>query len=280
MLGVACLVSALFFFWDTVTRWPERKQRRTRRIILVNAAFFAMSVWLLYASASTTSTVCLALGCLVVVAASSKVFRRRPRLLKVLLPATFFVYLILGFVFGLNGAMAQAMGKDPTLHDRTKIWGFLLSMHTNPVIGTGYQSFWLGPRLTWFWNNSNLGHINEAHNGFLEIYLELGILGILCIIALLVATYREICRRFDNGASLATLGLALWIVLLFYNMSEASLEGGLLYMAFLMTAITVPASAKVPVRSPAVTRHKAVFENQLMQPSLPNLTSKPAPQRR
>ena len=32
LLGVVCLVSGLFFFWDTMTRWPERKERRTRRI--------------------------------------------------------------------------------------------------------------------------------------------------------------------------------------------------------------------------------------------------------
>ena len=39
MLGALCLVSGLFFFWDTVTRWSDRKERRTKRIILVNIAF-------------------------------------------------------------------------------------------------------------------------------------------------------------------------------------------------------------------------------------------------
>ena len=48
MLGVLCLISGLFFFWDTVTRWPERKERRTKRIILVNVAFIAMTLWLLH----------------------------------------------------------------------------------------------------------------------------------------------------------------------------------------------------------------------------------------
>ena len=89
MLGVACLVSGLFFFWDTVTRWPDRKQRRTKRILLVNVAFIAMTLWLLHFAHSTTSSVCLMLGCLVIAAAHTRYVKRRPTLLKVLVPACF-----------------------------------------------------------------------------------------------------------------------------------------------------------------------------------------------
>ena len=89
MLGVACLISGLFFFWDTVARWPNRKERRTRRIILVNAAFISMTLWLLNLSSSATSKVCLVLGCLVIAAAHSKAFQRRPGILKALIPHNF-----------------------------------------------------------------------------------------------------------------------------------------------------------------------------------------------
>src|SRR5437667_2866807 len=57
-LGVVCLISGLFFFWDTVTRWSNRKERRTRRILLVNAAFIAMTLWLLNLANIATSRVC------------------------------------------------------------------------------------------------------------------------------------------------------------------------------------------------------------------------------
>ena len=39
MLGALCLVSGIFFFWDTITRWHQRRERRVRRVILVNIAF-------------------------------------------------------------------------------------------------------------------------------------------------------------------------------------------------------------------------------------------------
>src|SRR5262249_1525242 len=66
MLGALCLVSGIFFFWDTITRWHQRKQPRVRRVILVNIAFIGMTLWLLNLSESSTSTICLAIGCLVI----------------------------------------------------------------------------------------------------------------------------------------------------------------------------------------------------------------------
>jgi len=249
MLGLLCLVSGLFFFWDTVTRWPERKERRTKRILLLNTAFFAITLWLMHTAQSTTSSVCLVIGCLVIGAAHSKVFRRHRGLLKALIPASFCLYLILDFVCGLNGSMAATVGKDPTLTDRTKIWAFLLSMHTNPLIGTGYQSFWMGPRLELFWNDSGLGHINEAHNGYLQVYLELGLIGLSLLVGFLVASYRGICRRLKSSSSLAVLGLALWLAIVFYNMSEAAFESGLLYTVFLIGATALPERTQESVQS-------------------------------
>ena len=274
MLGLACLVSGLFFFWDIVTRWHERKQRQTRRILALNATFLGMTVWLLQTSQSTTSRICLLLGCLVIAATRSKVFRRRPAFLKVLIPASFGLYLILNFGFGLSGSMAQAVGKDPTLTDRTKIWAFLLSMQTNPIVGTGYQSFWLGSRLEQFWNNSGLGHVNEAHNGYLEVYLELGLIGVLLLIGFLVAGYRRICRRLTASPSLAALGLATWLAIVFYNMSEAAFGGGLLYMLFLMSGITLPDRVTSRIKS------AAAFDNASAPGGLAKLPLAAAGQRR
>jgi O-antigen ligase len=255
MLGLVCMISGLYFFWDTMMRWPERRQRRTKRIILVNIAFIAMTLWLLNQAHSTTSDVCLFLGCLVIAAAHSKVFRRNPMFLKVLIPAFFCLYLILNFGFDMNGSMAGAVGKDPTLTDRTKIWAFVLEMHTNPLVGTGYQSFWLGPRLAYFWENSGLGYLNEAHNGYLEVYLELGLVGVALLIGFLVASYLRICSKLTLQPGLPVFGLAVWLVVVFYNMSEAAFQSGLLWTVFLMEAINLPERTKRRARMVGVVRN-------------------------
>ena len=251
MLGVLCLVSGLFFFWDTVTRWSGRKERRTKRIILMNGAFLAMTLWLLNLSNSATSRVCLVLGCLVIAAVHSKAFRRRPGFLKTAIPIGVCLYLVLSFGFGIdvNAVVAEAVGRNPTLTGRTDIWKALLNMHTDPLVGTGYQSFWLGPRLQWVWNQPGIGKINETHNGYLDIYLNLGLIGLFLLAGFLIASYRIICRRLNPLSSLGALSLVVWTVLVFYNVTEAAFEGGLLWLTFLMGAIALPERAEDRVNS-------------------------------
>lgn len=241
MLGALCLVSGLFFFWDIVTRWKERKERRTRRIQVVNFAFLGMTAWLLSVSSSATSSVCLVIGCLVILATHSKLFQRHPGFVKTLIPLCFLLYLILAFGFDLNGQLASQVGRDPTLNERTVIWKTVLSVQTNPLIGTGYESFWLGPRLMRVWQS--VPGINEAHNGYLEVYLNLGLIGVFLLTCLLVTCYRKICRLLKSCFDLASLSLALWTIVLFYNMTEAAFRSQLMWIAFLLTAITVPQRA-------------------------------------
>lgn len=238
MLGVACLISGLFFFWDTMTRWPERKQRRTRRILLVNAAFMAMTLWLLYLSNSATSRVCLVLGCLVIAAAHSKVSKRHPGLLKWMIPACICLYLIMAFGFDVNADLARALGRDPTLTGRTEIWNAVLSTHTNPIVGTGYESFWLGPRLRQVW--SLAGEVNEAHNGYLDVYLNQGLIGLFLLGGLLISSYRVICRTLTFSSGLASLCLAMWTIALFYNVTEAAFKPSSMCFTFLLGTLAVP----------------------------------------
>jgi hypothetical protein len=244
LLGLDALLCGLFFFWDTATRWSDRKDPRTKRIIRVNVGFFVMSLWVLNTANSATCRVCMALGCLVVASAYSKFFQRHPGFLKVLIPSTFVLYLLLAYGLNLNGAMAGAVGKDPTLTDRTKIWAFLLGMHTNPLIGTGYESFWMGSRLEWFWDHAGVGHLNEAHNGYLEVYLNLGIIGLLLLVGFLIASYKKICKQLTTAPNLASIGLALWTIILFYDVTEAGFRSGLIWLVFLLVAVSVPGRAE------------------------------------
>jgi len=253
MLGVACLVSGIFIFWDTVTRWSDRKERRTKRIIALNIAFIAMTLWLLNLANSATSRVCLALGCLVIWAVHSHWGRRHTPFIKILVPASFCLYLILAFGLNLNGQMASQVGRDATLTDRTLIWMTVLSLHTNPILGTGYESFWLGPRLERVW--AAAGHVNEAHNGYLEVYLNLGLIGLSILVGFLITSYRYICRTLSHCSSLASFNIALWTIMLFYNMTEAAFRGGLLWLTFLLGAIAVSERAEDPVRSVAAVNN-------------------------
>lgn len=256
MLGLLCLVSGIFLFWDTVTRWAERKEQRTQRIILVNVAFIAMTLWLLHLAHSATSSVCLVIGCLVIAAAHSRFGKRHRTLLQVLCPASFFLYLILAFGFGMNAEMVRDVGRNPTLTDRTFIWKILLSMKTNPLVGTGYQSFWLGSRLQRVWQS--FPGINEAHNGYLDIYLTLGLMGLVLLVGFLIASYGTICKRIRSASALASLSLAIWTIMLFYNVTEAAFDGGLLWVMLLLGVVVIPEYAEARVASPVACENAPV----------------------
>lgn len=257
MLGVACLVSGLFFFWDTVTCWPDRRQRRAKLTIFLNLVLFAMTLWLLSLANSATSKVCLVLGCLVIAAAHMRLTKRYPLFLKVLLPSCFVLYLILAYGFNINGELARGVGRDPTLTGRTHIWEVVLSTNTNPLIGAGYASFWLGPRLQYVWRLA--GGVNEAHNGYLEVYLNLGFIGLFLLGVLLIATYRSICKRLTSRSAMASLSLALWTIVLFYNMTEsAAFNGQLLWVSFLLVVIMISAPTPIAHETPPVKESASV----------------------
>ena len=246
MLGAICLVSGIFFFWDTLARWHERKEPMEKRILLLNGALLGMTVYLLNLSASSTSTICLILGCLMIAVAHSKFGQRHTRWIKALAPISFITYLVLAVGLGLGGELSQAVGKSANMSDRTHIWEVLLSVPINPVLGTGYQSFWLGSRVDWVWARLNGDNVLEAHNGYLGIYLELGVVGLLLLVAFLVATYRKVCKQLDPLTPFGSLGLGLWTLLLFYNVSEAAFGGGVLWIILLLSSVTLPQYCEGP----------------------------------
>ncbi len=264
LLGVACLVAGIFFFWDTVVRWPDRAERRTRRIILVNVAFIAMTFWLLYHADSATSRVCLVIGSLVILAVASKAFKRHPTFFKVIIPASFCSYVILAYWFNANAYLTRVVGRDATLTDRTFIWETLLNMKTNPLVGTGYRSFWLGTRLQTVWQTSRA--INEAHNGYLDIYLNLGMIGLVLLLGFLIASYRTIWDRFRSSRPHASLTLAFWTIFLFYNVTEAAFDNSLLWLILMLGAIAVQENAADRVPCVATVGRASEKERFLRSP--------------
>ncbi len=258
MLGILCLVSGLFFCWDTLARWPERRDPQVRRILFVNIVFLAMTFYLLNLANSATSRACLVLGCGVLIAVHSNFSQRRPGLIKVLVPLIFVTYVTLALGLGMNGQFAQAVGRNATLTDRTQIWATLLDMNTNPFVGTGYESFWLGPRLAAIWRHFD--GLNEAHDGYLDVYLNLGGIGLLLLGSFLIASYRKICNGLDRSTCLASLGIAVWLVLLFYNITEAAFKGGLLWLMLVMCSVYIPSVESEPVL--AHTQEELVCQEQ------------------
>jgi O-antigen ligase len=249
MLGAVCLIAGTFFFWDTLRRWPERKTPGTKPVLVVNIILIAMTLWLLTLSNSATSTACLAIGCGVVALLRGKWATAHPRVAATVIPVTLVVYIVLELAFNLSDSIAEFLGRDPSLTGRTGIWSTLLGMGTNPLLGVGYQSFWLGERLEAVLGSLNAAFLNEAHNGYLEIYLALGLIGLSLVVLIMLSSYWRLSRQLAVSPPLASLGLAFWSISIVYNVTEAAFGASLLWSSFLLCAMVVPRSmAPMPAR--------------------------------
>jgi exopolysaccharide production protein ExoQ len=132
------------------------------------------------------------------------------------------------------------MGRDSTLTGRTELWKELIGMNANPMLGTGFESFWLGERLQKLWE-LHWWHPNEAHNGYLEVYLNLGFIGVAMLAAMIVKGYRNVRNQLNRDPETGRLLIAYFVVGLTYNFTEAAIRTtDPMWITFLLAIVAVP----------------------------------------
>jgi hypothetical protein len=123
-------------------------------------------------------------------------------------------------------------------------------MVRNPVFGTGFESFWVGPRLEKMTVSIDQT-VNQAHNGYIEIFLNLGWTGVALLAGLLVSGYRRIVPAVRRQTQAGSLRLAYWLVALAYNFTEAGFKMmNPVWVVFLLSIAIVP-------HAPVLKRPKA-----------------------
>ncbi len=63
--------------------------------------------------------------------------------------------------------------------------------------------------------------MNESHNGYLEVYLNLGWIGVFLLSLILIGGYKSATAAFRLNPSIGGLMLAYIIVAIVYNLTEA-----------------------------------------------------------
>jgi O-antigen ligase len=219
MLGQLCFVVSLVLAWSILTRLRRGEYRSHKLPLALDGVVFGLSTYLLLKSNSATSKVCLVIGVAVLLCGNLRLIRWRIATFLVLGAMTF---AILQSTLGIQESMAAALNRDPTLTNRTDIWQELWALRENTLIGTGYEAFWTGERLTKILETR---HINESHNGYLEIFLNLGAIGLLLWLMFIVAAYKNCKRRLNYDYDLGRISMALFAAAVIYNLTEAGFRG-------------------------------------------------------
>jgi exopolysaccharide production protein ExoQ len=104
----------------------------------------------------------------------------------------------------------EMIGKDPTLTGRTDLWSYVIgNIAQRPILGWGFSAFWSSANPAATEISTVLGwEVPEAHNGLLEILLEVGVIGSLFFVAIWVRNvYLAIrcCRTPANELAISSL---------------------------------------------------------------------------
>jgi O-antigen ligase len=117
----------------------------------------------------------------------------------------------------------------------------------------GFEAFWLGARLDILWEKWWWRPI-QAHNGYLELYLHLGAIGLTLQLALIVVVIARLLFAVRRGDGGSVFLIAALIMIVLHNVTEASFVA----VAFLWTLFYMVVFCSKPVRSVArLPAHRA-----------------------
>jgi len=241
-LGVLCLVAAIYFCWMFLYRTVERSTLKDKVRIGFYACMILMIAWLTRKANSATSLSCMIVGISVIVLSRMPSFRKNPQRILYVVMSCFIIFVSLEASFGVKDKIFALLGREPTLTSRVPMWKDLISMVSNPILGYGYDSFWLGARQEYVY--MNWGIIGNAHNGYLEMYLNLGLIGVFFIAAWFASGLAKIRRCLSVDYSAAVLRFTLLLVAAIHSYTEASFYGVSLMWVLLFLAIMDPPQAK------------------------------------
>jgi exopolysaccharide production protein ExoQ len=241
-LGATCMMCGLFLLWELFINSKQNSSLLDWKTVLKHILILSMTGWLLYESNSVTSQICFIFGISILLILGSKTLRSQSKF--------FGTYLIVGIVLlwlvdnltGLREAIILGFGRDVTLTSRTDLWKQLLEMVSNPWFGGGYEGFWLGERLEKFrreywW----MGTSGMAHNGYIQIYLDLGIIGVCLLGMFIFSAFSSIKRGLLENYGYARLRLTFFLVCMIYNYTETSFNGmQLWWLLFILVGIDFP----------------------------------------
>ena len=215
MLGATLIACSLGLFWN----FCDLRQRRlgTKWQLLL----MALSFWLFRYVNSSTAVACTLVGLSLIFCLRIEAVQKRANGLGLYALGILVVVSLANIFFDLGSVLVGALGRDMTLTGRTNIWERVLQVDINPILGVGYYSFWLGNRIDWK-AEGWMGQFNEAHNGYIETYLNTGLVGLFLLVMLLVTSIRRAATDLLEGSNYNAFRFAFLIVAIIYNFTEAA----------------------------------------------------------
>lgn len=240
-LGQLACVAAFFLTWVLFSKYYRFK--------LWDIPIFALTMWLLNGSATSISRTSMGVYVsAVAVLVLLRLLKKNVTTVKIIVSVLVFAFALGSFFtvyfyhMGLIPWIAGVTGGDPTLTGRTQLWDALLEIGSKHWLqGSGYGGFWLGSLGNDLWEQFGW-HPNQAHDGYIDVYVEFGIVGLILLGIYIIVTYRDILRNLAFDSDYGRFRLTMLTMVIIYNVTESSFckPTTILWFLFLLISIKMP----------------------------------------
>jgi exopolysaccharide production protein ExoQ len=259
ILGADCMILGFFFFWYLLQTWRTARNSWRRNELRLIAGFLIGIWWLLAHAHSATASISLLIGALIVIFVGIRFINKN--FIGTYMLAALVLLAAAELTFGISGGLSESLGRGSSMSGRTLLWTRLLAIDNNPILGTGFESFWLGKRPQQL---EGLFYFipDEAHNGYLETYLTLGLIGLFILIALFIATFWKIRPGLWRDFEWSRFRLGFLGVVVLYNWTEAPFKTvSATFFVFTIIAMDYPRPQIAPGgQSSGITRREEGME--------------------
>jgi O-antigen ligase len=115
------------------------------------------------------------------------------------------------------------LGRDITLTGRTDIWHDVYAVASrNRLFGVGFGGFWIGRLANIPWDANLTWVLGQAHNGYIDTYLQIGLIGAALLVAVLFTTMRRLLALMDSDFDFACFRIPLFLTIMFVNATEST----------------------------------------------------------
>jgi len=250
IVGNANLLGMLVLLFLLITLVQLAQRQRT----LLTGADAALALVLLYKTASTT--VFLAAMAVAGVWTLAWLARRPQRLARVAIGALL-VSAVGAIIFAVTHwtTVAATLGKSPDMTNRFGIWEAVLErINVRPITGFGFVGWW--PTWEgWFGLHAirNI-RVQQAHNVWLDLAMQVGLVGVALFAAVLLSTCWMLWRRVAHSsdpAGIIAVGFMTAMTVQTLTESRILSEWGIAMLVIL--AITARRDSLAPSREEAPT---------------------------
>lgn len=199
----------------------RREEWRLQRYDMIVMFVLLVCLWKSQAMTAIVSVACAMASLFVLWTGKSSMMPLRAKLALVALLA---VPLVI-FLTAYFADIMVLLGRDATLTNRTFIWQAAYELGLQrPILGVGFRSFWVESNASSVFYNmfgSAGTTIGNGHNGYLDVWLELGAVGLVLLGLLLFQALARVTRYMEVvGDSFGPFYGALIVFVLIYSAAE------------------------------------------------------------